>query len=42
VFPIDPGWRRWKAAEAALLGAEAGDAELICCLMGLPVSAMDL
>ena len=42
VFPIDPGWRRWGLAETALVGAEARDAALICCSLGLPVSAMDL
>ena len=42
VFPRDPGWALWPLAEAALVGAEASDAALICCSLGLPVSGMDL
>ncbi len=42
VFPNDPGWALWPVAEAALVGAEARDAALICCSLGLPASGMDL
>lgn len=42
VFPRDPGWALWPLAEAVLVGAEARDAGLICCSLGLPVSGMDL
>ena len=42
VFPNDPGWTLWPLAEAVLVGADARDAALICCSLGLPVSGMDL
>jgi len=42
VFPRDPGWALWPLAERILVGADARDAGLICCSLGLPVSGMDL
>lgn len=42
VFVRDPGWTLWPLAETVLAGAEAGDAAMICCSLGLPASGMDL
>ncbi len=42
VFPRDPGWALWPAAEMALCGAAADDAAVICCSLGLAASVVDL
>jgi Ni,Fe-hydrogenase III large subunit len=41
-FLRDPGWALWSVAEAALVGANAEDADLIAASLALPASAMDL
>ncbi len=41
-FPRDAGWGLWPAAEAALVGSPAEDADLIRASFSLPASGMDL